>query len=412
VGTDGTSRQAVLKLSQGGLQGHNPPGSKTTVEIPNGVKILILGTNYFITYDPVQDEVWVYNFDGSLQYQMANGGYQDLPSGILLEIDKGTVSHLYEGYDFSINDFDSYATTLNSPIEAVKVLRDVVIPVVGQRDTPTPTQTPVDTPTYTPTPTDTPTATSTATATPTSTPTSTPTPIPCHLAKFVSDVTIPDGTLVDANTQFIKTWRLKNMGSCAWDASYQIVFVEGTAMSRLKTFPWTGGVVGYGGTADISVNLFAPGAAGAYQGNFMLLAPDGTYFGLGMENKSFWVKIVVNVPNSPPNVPAVFSPKSGELLSCGEAVILDWDVPYDDKGIAEYEVMLEASANYCSSGCSVFNSPSTFVSSDVLDVSRYLKCGIWYRWNVRARDTDGAWSDWSKWTEFGLDYPATQYIPR
>ncbi len=54
IDTEGTARQAVLKLSQGGLKGHNPPGSETTVKLPNGVNILILGTQYFITYDPWQ----------------------------------------------------------------------------------------------------------------------------------------------------------------------------------------------------------------------------------------------------------------------------------------------------------------------------------------------------------------------
>ena len=39
VDTSGTSRQAVLKLSQGGLQGHNPVGSKTTVELPNAASL-------------------------------------------------------------------------------------------------------------------------------------------------------------------------------------------------------------------------------------------------------------------------------------------------------------------------------------------------------------------------------------
>jgi len=399
VGTDGSSRQAVLKLSQGGLQGHNPPGSKTTVEIPNGVKILILGTHYFITYDPVEDEVWAYNFDGQVQYALPSTGYQDLPSGILLEIDNGQVTTLYEGYSFSIDDFDSYATRLNSPIQAVKEMRKI-IPVTAPKDTPTATQMPRDTPTATPTATQMPTATPTATQTPTAT----PTPIPCHLARFVKDVTIPDGATIDPSISFTKTWRLKNVGSCVWDSSYRIVFIDGTSMSETKTFPWTGGVVGYGGTADLSVDLFTPRMPGTYQGNFMLLAPDGTYFGLGVENKAFWVRIVVNVPNSPPAVPAIVSPLQGGVLYCGYTNTLDWGIPYDDKGIADYEVMLEISPTYCSSGCSVFGSDSTFVASDQLDVSNYLKCGVSHRWNVRARDNEGAWSGWSDWTEFRVDY--------
>jgi len=175
-------------------------------------------------------------------------------------------------------------------------------------------------------------------------------------------------------------------------------------MSETKTLPWTGGVVGYGGIADLSVDLFTPRMPGSYQGNFMLLAPDGTYFGLGVENKAFWVRIVINVPNSPPAVPPNVSPLQGGVLYCGYTDTLDWDIPYDDKGVSEYEVMLEKLSDSCSSGCSVFGSSSIVVPGDQLDVTNYLQCGVPYRWSVRARDNEGAWSDWSDWTEFRVDY--------
>src|SRR6266498_371640 len=302
IGTEGISRQAVLKLSQGGLKGHNPPGSKTTVELPNGVNILILGTQYFITYDPVADKIWVYNFDGTVQYQLPNGNYQPLPTGALLEISKGQVSHVYEGMSFSTDDFDSYATTLNSPIQGVQELLKF-IPVTGEEtSTPTATKLPTDTPT--PTPTDTPTATPTSTPIPTQTPSPTPTPIPCHLAKFVKDVTIPDGTALETNTQFTKTWRLKNMGSCTWDSSYRIAFVDGTSMSEATILSWPGGTVSYGESVDLSINLVAPIYPGSYQGNYMLLGPDGTYFGLGVENKAFWVRVAAISTPTPTSNPA------------------------------------------------------------------------------------------------------------
>src|SRR5215212_5139998 len=110
VGTDGTSLQAVLKLSEGGLRGHNPVGSLTRVVIPNGVNILILGTHYFITYDPAEDVVWVYNFDGNVQYALPNGSYQTLPAQTLLEISHAQVVQLYSDIGFSTDDFDALAT--------------------------------------------------------------------------------------------------------------------------------------------------------------------------------------------------------------------------------------------------------------------------------------------------------------
>lgn len=40
--------------------------------------------------------------------------------------------------------------------------------------------------------------------------------IPGDASMFVADVTIPDGTVVKANTSFVKVWALANSGSIAW----------------------------------------------------------------------------------------------------------------------------------------------------------------------------------------------------
>jgi hypothetical protein len=132
----------------------------------------------------------------------------------------------------------------------------------------------------------------------------------------------------------------------------------------------------------------------------MLLAPNGTYIGLGTDNRAFWVRITADTFNSPPAVPWIVSPKPGDMLYCGNSASLDWDIPYDDKGIADYEVMLEKWPTYCSTWCSAFGVSSVIVSSDRLDITNYLECDVPYRWIVRARDTEGAWSGWSEWVYF------------
>ncbi|MEU5673444.1 NBR1-Ig-like domain-containing protein [Micromonospora sp. NPDC047762] len=40
--------------------------------------------------------------------------------------------------------------------------------------------------------------------------------IPGDSSKFIADVTIPDGTRVRVNSQFVKVWALKNVGKVAW----------------------------------------------------------------------------------------------------------------------------------------------------------------------------------------------------
>jgi hypothetical protein len=50
----------------------------------------------------------------------------------------------------------------------------------------------------------------------------------CDNADFVTDVTVPDGTVLDPGETFTKTWRLKNAGTCSWTPSYAHVFIWGS----------------------------------------------------------------------------------------------------------------------------------------------------------------------------------------
>ena len=57
-------------------------------------------------------------------------------------------------------------------------------------------------------------------------------PSSCDKAQFIADVTVPDGTVFAPGATFTKTWRLKNVGTCAWNTSYQLVFFSGRANGR------------------------------------------------------------------------------------------------------------------------------------------------------------------------------------
>lgn len=142
----------------------------------------------------------------------------------------------------------------------------------------------------------------TSTAPPTmSIPTSTPlppptaTPLPCNLAAFEADVTVPDGTVMSPGQVFTKTWRLRNVGTCTWTSGYQLVFHQGDAMGVPAGYAQalTAGTVPPGGTVDISVTLTAPMAPGTYRGYWRLREPGGQYFGL-RNGASFWVQIQVS----------------------------------------------------------------------------------------------------------------------
>ncbi len=142
-----------------------------------------------------------------------------------------------------------------------------------------------------PLPTDTPEPTPTATDAP---PTDTPEPTGCtNLVSFVSDVTYPDDSEVDADSFFTKTWRLRNDGTCTWTSSYDLVFSHGDQMDGPAETALAG-TVPPGSTVDISSSMTAPTDPGTYQGFWKLRSNDDVLFGVGTDaSVAFWAKIVV-----------------------------------------------------------------------------------------------------------------------
>ena len=130
-------------------------------------------------------------------------------------------------------------------------------------------------------------------ATATSIPTFTPTALPQLLdkASFVKDISIPDGTTFSGNTDFKKTWLLRNNGNTTWTSAYSLVFSSGNAMNGKASYSLPGSVKP-GETIELSVDLRSPEKDGDYTGKWMLRNADGVVFGLGNKaDQPFWVKI-------------------------------------------------------------------------------------------------------------------------
>jgi hypothetical protein len=94
---------------------------------------------------------------------------------------------------------------------------------------------------------------------------------------YVSDVTIPDGTVVAPGQAFVKTWKFQNSGTCAWTSDYQIVYTSGKTMSGATTA--IGKAVSSGINVNVSVSMVAPTTVGTYTGNWRLADASGTFFG-------------------------------------------------------------------------------------------------------------------------------------
>lgn len=140
----------------------------------------------------------------------------------------------------------------------------------------------------------------------------------CNAMQFVTDVTVPDGSVMTPNQAFTKTWRLRNAGTCTWTPSYAIVFSTGNSMNGPASQALPGNV-GPGQTVDISVNLTAPAAPDTYRGNWKLRDASGILFG------QFYVDIKVqaaatNTVKSPVTVTLPYLPGESGLVTSGGAV--------------------------------------------------------------------------------------------
>jgi hypothetical protein len=137
----------------------------------------------------------------------------------------------------------------------------------------------LEAPTVTPTPvfTNTPDVTATPTLlSPTATRPA-PTASSCASMKFVSDVTIPDGTQMPAGQTFTKTWKVQNVGTCTWTTSFKLSFSFGEAMGGQTVA--LASPVPTGQTVDLSVNLTVPNKTGKLTGVWTLLDEKGQPFG-------------------------------------------------------------------------------------------------------------------------------------
>lgn len=124
----------------------------------------------------------------------------------------------------------------------------------------------------------------------------------CNVAQFITDVTIPDGAIMTPGQAFTKKWRVKNIGSCAWNG-YTLTFDSGDAMGAPASKAI--GVLNPGQEVDIDVNMTAPATVGNYRGYWRIVTNGGILVPVvnGYQGKSFYVDIKVQNPATNTSAP-------------------------------------------------------------------------------------------------------------
>ena len=120
----------------------------------------------------------------------------------------------------------------------------------------------------------------------------------CQVVANLVGETIPDGTIMQPGETFLKTWRLKNNGTCTWNTAYKIVYWSGDLMGGALEYPLPKAVAP-GEDVEIPLSLVAPTSNGNYSGYWKLQSEWGTPFGVGQYDQPFYVQINVNDASNP-----------------------------------------------------------------------------------------------------------------
>jgi hypothetical protein len=164
---------------------------------------------------------------------------------------------------------------------------------------PTPTLMPTVAPTPTAVPEPTAVPTETAVITPTTSITNTATLTDCtNIIGYIDDITIPDDTVFAPNDTIVKTWRLRNDGTCPWTEEYTMVYVGGDDLIGpiTQTMP----IVAPNSTVDLTIEFTAPATEGTYRENWQIADANGTPFGIGgFESEAFWLQVQVSETAEP-----------------------------------------------------------------------------------------------------------------
>jgi len=167
----------------------------------------------------------------------------------------------------------------------------------------------------------------------------TPTPAPpmpgcLDSMAYVADLTYDDSVAVPfvvPGQPFVKSWRVLNNGTCAWQKGYALTYVPmpgTTPANQMGGVPLVlSQVVQPGQTYDLSLNLVAPVQPGQYTGIWQMVNAQGQPFG-----QKIWVRVQVPIGPNPPPQPTP-TPVQGinftvdrTNIRAGDCVTFRWDV--------------------------------------------------------------------------------------
>ena len=94
--------------------------------------------------------------------------------------------------------------------------------------------------------------------------------------RYLADITIPDGKLMQPGEKFVKTWKVRNTGESTWGNGYELVFSGNHQMDAPDAVPLP--PARPGDEVTVSVTLTAPEEAGTHRSTWKGRDPQGKFF--------------------------------------------------------------------------------------------------------------------------------------
>ena len=110
---------------------------------------------------------------------------------------------------------------------------------------------------------------------------------PClNAMRFLADVTVPDGTKIPRDSEFEKTWRVYNIGTCTWTKDYFLKYKDGASLG-VQRIPVVE-EVRPGSDYEFTAVFKTPSETGMTRTSWQMMTPEGKSFG-----QTIWVNIEV-----------------------------------------------------------------------------------------------------------------------
>ncbi|MEZ4645226.1 MAG: NBR1-Ig-like domain-containing protein [Chloroflexota bacterium] len=95
--------------------------------------------------------------------------------------------------------------------------------------------------------------------------------------RYLADLTIPDGTRLQPETPFVKTWLVQNNGETTWRDGYSLRFMSGEPMTTALQQPLP--LAAPGDQVEVSLSLVTPPGNGRYLSRWRMHDRNGQPFG-------------------------------------------------------------------------------------------------------------------------------------